>query len=245
MKMRIPAMAAALLIIGASALQAAILTETPEPLLETGGLGPVSVGAFYQLSRRQVETDRGFQMDLEARTYEALLGIDVLPWLTLYGSAGGSDARLKDISYYGEDRFSWAVGFNMNLWQWVGYGEMPVWRVTFKTRAEMAMYETEGAPDIEWTDYTVSFPVGYEVVFSQYPDSFSDLDHLELFVGPVLSYIDGEYDQGGGGIDFEEKHSLGVTGGASLFVTETLFLGLQATYFDRFLIRGGIGYSFQ
>jgi hypothetical protein len=227
-------------------VQAAILTGTPEPFLTTGGLGPVSAGLFYQLSRRPIETETGFEMELQARTYEAVLGLDVLPWLTLYGSAGGSDARFRDVSYYGQDRFSWTAGFNMNIWQWTGYGEMPVWRLNFKTRAEAARYESETRSlQMEWTDYSVAFPVGYEVIFSRHPESFAELDHLELFLGPALSYIDGRYEQGGQSYDFEGKNSLGVTGGVSLFVTKTLFVGASASYFDRFLIRGGVGYSFE
>ena len=226
-------------------LQAAILTDTPEPLLTSGGLDRVSAGLFYQQLRRTIETETGFEMEIQARAYEAVLGLDVMPWLTLYGSAGAADARFKD-SDFGQDRFAWTAGFNMNIWQWTGYGEVPVWRLNFKTRAEMARYETEtGNLDIEWTDYSVAFPIGYEVLFSRSPESFDDLDHLELFLGPALSYIDGRYKQGGQSYDFEENTSLGVMGGISLFITKTLFIEGSASYFDGFLIRGGIGYSFE
>ena len=227
-------------------VQAAILTGTPEALLTSGGLDRLSAGLFYQQLRRPIETETGVEMELQARTYEAVLGLDVLPWLTLYGSAGGSDARFRNISDYGQDRFSWTAGFNMNIWQWTGYGEMPVWRLNFKTRAEMARYETETSNlEMEWMDYSVAFPVGYEVIFARSPESFDELDHLEIFLGPALSYIDGRYQQGGQSYDFEEQSSFGVMGGVSLFITKTLFVGASTSYFDRFLIRGGVGYSFE
>ncbi|MBU1692468.1 MAG: porin family protein [Verrucomicrobia bacterium] len=246
MKMKIWAVVAAGFFTMMPALKAAILTGTPEALLTSGGLDRFSAGLFYQQLRRPIETETGFEMELQARTYEAVLGLDIMPWLTLYGSAGGSDARFRNISDYGQDRFSWAAGFNMNIWQWTGYGDMPVWRLNFKTRADVARYETEtGNLEIKWTDYSVAFPVGYEVVFARSPESITELDHLEIFLGPALSYIDGRYQQGGQSYDFEEQNSFGVMGGVSLFITKTLFVGASASYFDRFLIRGGVGYSFE
>ncbi len=246
MTMKTWAAGAALFLVIGTAGRAAILTETPEPLLESGGLERVSAGVFYQWMERKVETERSYDMELDARTYEGVLGFDALPWLTLYAGAGGSDARFKDISAYGDDQFSWALGFNMNIWQWVGYGEAPAWRLSFKTRGEIAGYESESRSlSIEWLDYSVAFPLGYEVLFSRHPESFSDIDHLELFAGPALSFLDGRYEQGGQDIDFEEKHPFGVTVGGALFITETLFIELAGTYFDLWQVRGGIGYSFE
>ena len=246
MKMTIRAAGAALLLLTGTAGRAAILTETPEPLLESGGLERVSAGVFYQWMERKVESESGFGMELDARTYEGVLGFDVLPWLTLYACAGGSDARFKDLGAYGDDQLSWALGFNMNIWQWVGYGEAPAWRLSFKTRGEFSGYESESrSMSIDWLDYSVAFPVGYEVLFARHPESFSDIDHLELFAGPALSFLDGRYEQGGQGVDFEEKNSLGVAVGGALFITDTLFIELAGTYFDLWQVRGGIGYSFE
>lgn len=230
----------------AEVLWAGMLTGGGDTLLKSPSLDPWTVGVFFQQVERGVELDNGDVAPLEARTYGALLGYDLASWLTLYGTAGTTEARTDDFFDYEKGRFSWSAGMNVHWWQWSGYSERPVWRINFKTRAEASGYES-GSEDykIEWNEYQLSFPIGYEVIFARQDDSFSDIHHLELFVGPALSWVDGSFRLGGGKTDFVEDQLLGVVGGATLYVTKSLFVSGQAHYFDDFTGTLGVGYSFQ
>lgn len=225
---------------------AGVLTGAGEALIVSPSLDPWSVGAYYQRMAREVTTKAGSDLELHSRAYAVVLGFDLLPWLTLYGSAGGADARLAEVSDDGTDRFAWSTGLSLYLWKWAGYTDRPAWRLALNMQAELGEYQSEeGNLEIQWQQIDLKIPLCYEVIFARQPQSFSDIHHLELYLGPAFSSVDGYYERAGQRMDFEATHDFGVTGGAKLFLLQHLSIGGEVQYYDELTVRAGIGYSFQ
>lgn len=205
-----------------------------DSLLRSDHLHRLGVGADYEWFRRGVDLDNGPEIVLEARRASGLLMWDVLPWFTLFGSAGNAESRLPG-GEYGSQRRHASVGIHARLWHTdISDPLFMAGRLSLDTTAEFARTRFDlGAAAGHWTEQYGTLTLAYEL----FVDTIENLDRipysLRLYVGPALSRLDGTYRAGGASRDFEETKSTGITWGAELFLSHNLSFGYGAQRFDR------------
>jgi len=192
----------------------------------------VTVGVTFEDIKRDVEFD-DFDAVLDAEALSLYVGYDILPWVTIFGTVGGSeidgepgidtDSKLK-------------VSAGVSAYVWEADILAPIFmagRLTLKPTAEISRYESDtDVGDTEWIEVMAALPFGYER-FDRYPESPKGIaTSLALYAGPAISYIDGSVDTILGDEDFEHDELLGLIAGVDIFLSAGVSLGAEFSVFD-------------
>lgn len=203
----------------------------------------LTVGLSYQEIERGVDLDRGAQdVRLTANSASLYIGYDIHPWLTVFGTVGGVELDDAMEGVETDAGLKISAGVSAYLWQ-VDILE-PIFmagRFSFKPTAELSQYNTDSnVGDGSWIDAVVSLLFGYER-FDQFPVSQKGIDtSLAIFVGPALSYMSGTVDTLEGDVDFDASEDLGFVGGADVYLSPQVSLGVAFSVFDETTISGSL-----
>lgn len=198
-------------------------------------LQKVTVGIDGERVGRTVSPDGGADVSLDVVVIKAFAAYDVLPHLTVFATAGGSDDRAAVDGDGGIDSpFAWSVGANINVLNHaIRYaGLLAGDRVTVRLLGELSGARADTA---KWVDFTVMLPIAYEIAEG---DRFNenkpeDSMVLALYAGPMVSVVDGEFSDAAGGADFDAAQEFGVIGGVDLHLSGHASVGGFVKYFDQ------------
>ena len=223
-----------------SFIQADLVEGQHESLFEGEMLDRWSVGIDFMQVHRKVTLDGGQEQRLRARVYSFQLGMDLVPWLMAYGTAGASQAELGDAALRDESPgFKWSGGLRVNWWHVdVADPTFLAGRLSFQSSAEFAQYQSRA--DVHWNEGYADLTVHYEVFvdtaerIEQYPYS------VVWFGGPAVSTLKGK----AGARDFSEANTLGAVGGLDLYLSHNLALGAQIEYLGTSTFGASLRYHF-
>ena len=167
----------------------------------------------------------------------------------IFATFGGSAAKMNSADAYNDSKFKWSAGFDVNWWRYCV--KEPVFLegdLSLKTHAEFAMYNSgAGSEKINWNEIFAALLVNYEVfvskkdVLDQYPYS------LALYVGPAVSWLEGDYYANynvSQKTDFHEANLVGIIGGAEIYVAYNLSIGGAIQYYDAVTLNASMRYHF-
>jgi opacity protein-like surface antigen len=230
---------------GAATLPASIARDS---LITAETIAPLTLGASYDQVKRGILLDGDLAMVLEARTYGAYLGYDLLPWATLFLTAGGSAIREEDTDEYWDSKFKGSLGLALSLWEYdVTHPAFLAGRASIKLDLEGATFSSEDGPaEVVWQEYSMALPFAYELVEeTTYIDGIRDPFRLVLFAGPMVSILDGTADDGRTfEEDFEEDQSFGVAAGVDIYFADNVSVGGQVQVFDEVSGGGSVRFHF-
>lgn len=201
----------------------------------------LTVGALYEDIKMGIDLDNGPDAVLNAKSAGIYIGYDLIPGVTLFTTLGASEIDSEGDSDT-SGKFKISGGVNAYLLEAdVLEPEYMSGRFTIKANFEVSHYDSGGdVGDVSWTDATLAVPFGYEI-FDNYPESPKGINtSIALYVGPALSYVSGTWDSDVGDMDFERTEILGVIGGVDFFLSPTVSLGAEFSYFDETTVGGSI-----
>jgi len=201
-----------------------------------------SVGVDYADLRRDIDPDNGGEQQLRARVYSGQVGFDVLHWLSVFATAGRSEAKLDFEDEYHDGEFKWSAGAKANWWHLdVIDPTFIAGRLGVQSTLEFAQYRSGSDNDeIKWNEGYADLTLSYEVFVEQMKDLYQYPYSLVLYGGPALSKLDGEL----GDTDFSESKLVGLIGGVDLYLAHNLALGGQVLYFDETSFSVSLRYHF-
>jgi len=196
----------------------------------------LSAGAYV------VETKRGITLGgttvettLSTRQQLGYIGVNIAPWMTLYGLGGGSEAKLGGGAYSSSDSV-YGIGARFNV---LNHEIMePVmmedrWRVSLGV--QYSVNQTDVGP-VTWDWDELSVALTFGIVNDTLGNKYFAPESILLYAGPIYSVLDSDR--------FAEKEDLGVVVGAEIFITDSLSLDLEVQSFDETSMAGGINIHF-
>ncbi|MCX6995952.1 MAG: hypothetical protein NTV49_02440 [Kiritimatiellaeota bacterium] len=213
-----------------------------DSLVETEVLARLSAGVDYAQMNRTMSLDRGGMQELRARVVSGQLGFDVLPWLTVFATAGRSEAKFNTESGYHSGQFKWSAGLKANWWHYdIADPDFLAGRLSFQSTAEFAQYRSgQGREELKWNEGYADLTLNFEVFSTKMTDTAQYPYSLVLYGGPAVSRIDGS----AAGANFSEDRLLGVVGGVDLYISHNLSFGGQILHFDEYTLSASLRYHF-
>ena len=228
----------------ATTLPGSIGDEYAAPL----NLERITVGANYESIRRLISPDSGGEAELNVNSYSLFLGVDVLRWVTLFGTWGQAESD-DDMGVETDWERKWSVGINANICAWNMRGPIAVVgdRVAVRGYLEYSNYEIDGVlGDVDWDELAIALPIAFEMFEDNSRVDADELFRLSVYAGPLVSLVDGSAAAPVG--DFSESTAGGLIAGCDLYFTAYLSLGGQVHLFDTSAdevdIRGSLRYHF-
>jgi hypothetical protein len=217
-----------------------------ESLVTSENLYPFSAGVDYLKISRDIEWEGGGKGELEGDGVTAFLGVDPMPWLTVFLTAGITETGLdSQESASGESIFS--LGLDLNLWQYdLTDPEFMEGRLSLRGGFEgtFAGIDSGAAGEGDWTEWSGYLTANYEVYVKKIQNVDSVPYSLVLSAGPAFSILDGDVDVGGITRDFEGSDTVGFVYGVDLFLSHTLSLGFHMQNIDSANWRASARYRF-
>ena len=209
-----------------------------DSLTTTDNLGPVSAGIDYQQIKRSVALDAGGKNVLQARVYSAEIGIDLFNWWQIFGTLGRSEAGWEAFDY-GDGKIKWSGGTHFNWWHFdITEPDFMEGRLSFQTTAEFSQFRSGN--DTSWYDAYADLTLNYELFAEKQKDIKAVPYSLVLYGGAALSRLSGHVN----GADFGEDKTVGLVGGADVFIARNLSVGGQVLYFDQASFGLSVRYHF-
>lgn len=206
---------------------------------------PLSIELEGATGKRGLDFDNLGVVSSEMRRFGLSVGLDVTPWFTVRGLLGSSDFETS-VGGVGRIDSGLASGISAEyrLLNWQVSPEMSniSWiRCDACVRYLNGIAES-GDDKAEWregyADMTVSL-----VTTPREP--FREVNHLILFLGPAVSWIDGTLDTAQGGeYDFSHDRLFGFTGGLILVPHENIEMKLGALVFNEISYEAAIRFHF-
>ncbi len=210
--------------------------------------GAWQVGLAYAHLSRPVDL-AGSEQELSGDAYEAAIGFSPWPWLLLYGQMGASEARLDGAMSRNTGLGAGGLlGARVNVWQLYEGVQENAWRFTVQVAGQYA-YRTsadDGEGELQWGEAFVMVPLNYHLTFARSFRNYymAEFQGFDVYAGPAYSKLDGTWTRGNSEMDFEETQSVGVVGGAELWLLENLSFGTRADWFDGTTIQLTVRYRF-
>lgn len=206
-----------------------------EPLVRGSISDRLSVGVSYERVRRGIDVD-GVPLtgDFEADHLRGYLGYDMLPWMTVFVSAGATE--LKGGTWSDTD-YDLSVSAGLHGYLWEGDVLTPAFaagRMSIKATMEIGRYSADSnAGGSDWIEFVAALPFGYEI-FERYPVGKSGLStSLALYAGPAFSYLDGDVAVlPGVTSSFSSDQELGALAGADVYFSPVVSIGGYALIMD-------------
>jgi len=220
-----------------------------ETLIEQEYLDFLTIGADYQNQQRDISTSSQGKMRLNSQTVDGYIGVDPYKWLMIFATFGSSAAKLGDVAASNDSKFKWSAGFDVNWWRYsIKEPTFLEGDLSLKTHAEFGMYNSgAGSEKINWNEIFAALLVNYEVFVSKKDDLEKYPYSLALFVGPALSWLEGDYYASKNisqKADFHEEHLVGIVGGADIYVASNLSIGGAIQYYDAVTLSASVRYHF-
>ena len=227
-----------------SAYQGALFNGDSTKFYDTthsGGPRLLSVGADVQEQKRGLEYDNGLAgSDLKVTHMAMDLGIDLTPWLTVYGGVGGADAKLgnqnlgsRNSNYNAE----WLFGGQARVmdvlvlepWNdtdqyWVGLDLNSFFR---NTKVDSSNSSSDNLSEI-FASATMSF-------YSK-PEKPGSFNRVGFYVGPAFSTLDFG--------NQSENQMFGLIGGLQLCPSPNVSIKLEVQEFDEMGLGANVTFHF-
>lgn len=205
----------------------------------------VSIGLGYQRIERGVDLGGGLESVLEATSLSGYAGLDVLPWLTVFVTAGSVELE-REAGINTDPGLKVSGGLSAYVWEAdvLAPGFM-AGRLSLKLNAEFTRYESDTAiGTVTWTDAMVALPIGYEK-FDGYATSASGLEtSLAIYAGPAMSFMEGSTKMRFGDVDFDGSEEFGLVAGADVYFSPQVSLGAEVTVFDEISYGASLRFHF-
>ncbi len=192
----------------------------------------VTIGVGGEQIGRTISPDEGPNVSLDILAFGGFVGYAATPYLTVFGSVGGTDNQADDSDDSGSG-FKVSAGVNYNV---ARYNiRQPSFlnndRVTVRALAEVAYYDVD---TLEWWQGTLALPIAYEIVENDRVANVREDERmvLALYVGPQLSVMRGRLDTPGGRTDFDADRAFGLLAGADLYLNPYASIGMHVSFFD-------------
>lgn len=225
-------------------------TGNRDAALYAASLSSWSVGLDGSFTKREFKDNHGFSITPETRDATFYLGYDATTWLTIFGTAGTSEMKSNGSfqfgsSQFGNGSFLWSGGVQANLWRTdIADPEFMAGTLMLKGLVEYTKYNFDGSnysDKPEWSDIWFALPFSYEVFVTKEEDLAQTPYSLTMSIGPAVSLINGSTSDGR---TYSEKSSIGVMGGADIYMAHNLSFGFQIQYFDNVSMGGDVIYHF-
>lgn len=182
-----------------------------------------SCGIFVSGRHREVSRN-GFIYDFETGSFFGYLGYDIVPWLTLFGAAGATEAELSNGSTSDDSNAEFMAGFNANI---LDQSILDPLLMEDRFTVNASAYASVGSADFAHEDAT-----WMEINAQLTASLINDLDGskvfwpeaIAVFGGPV--YSDFESDS------FDEENTFGLTGGIEVFFTKRVSMNAGVESFE-------------
>jgi hypothetical protein len=188
-------------------------------------------------------------MRLKSQMVDGYIGVDPYKWLMIFATFGGSAAKMGNADAYNDSKFKWSAGFDVNWWRYsITAPTFLEGDLSLKTHAEFAMHNSgAGSGKINWNEIFAALLVNYEVFVSRKDDLDKYPYSLALYVGPAVSWLEGDYYANQNisqKVDFNEEHLVGIVGGAELYAAYNLSIGGAIQYYDAVTLSASVRYHF-
>lgn len=191
----------------------------------------LSIGVGYERIKRDVDFQVGPDRVFEADRISGYVGFDVLPWLTLYVTAGSTEFK-DDSGIKTAAGLSVCGGVSAYLWESdVLTPAFIAGRLSIKAMAEASRSRSDyDGSEEEWTEAMAALPIGYEI-FDRYPTGASGIQtSLALYAGPAVSSMSGTVKNADN--DFDAKKQVGFVAGLDIYLAPQFSVGADITVFD-------------
>jgi hypothetical protein len=216
---------------------------TPASLVTSESLRWLSIGADFSQIKRDVTSRGGDASTLEARVYDGFVGIDVLDWLTVFGTAGICGVKESESDEYFSQGRKWSLGIAPSIWHMrIPSPEFMAGDLSIAGQVEYESYRSsEGGVSVDWSDVSAALLFRYRITEDS-PWSEKEAMSLRFHVGPVVSRIKG--DVSNPRESFTEDKSVGLLAGVELFITPQLSVAGAAEIFDEATLDGSLRFHF-
>ena len=214
-------------------------------LLEGPTLDRLSFGLAWQEAEREFLAGGGRLLELDHRSYEMQLGIDLASWLTLYGGAGFVEVKAASRESYGEAESFWRVGLQFNLLEFEMRRDVPE-RGVFRIGAEVDFrdIETNFRSDIiQWDALDAALLFSFDLATKRTFRDIAQPTTTSFYLGPVLSELEGTIG-GEGGEALNESHDAGLVLGVDTVISDHIQAGLEVRVYDGASYHFALGYHF-
>lgn len=244
-------------IIGFTAVFAVCAAVSAQAATPAGTLGRDSLLTSQILNRLSIGADvtymnRGFDLvgaadtNAEARISGVYVGVDVLSWLTVFGTVGMSQVKESGVDGgYWSSGTKWSLGVAPNIWEtdlrrpWFMTGKL-----SLAATAEFGMYESSKAnSSADWSELSAGLLVRYEVT-EDAPWSADSATSLRLSAGPMVSVLSGHWRDASPKSSVRAKDVVGWTASAEWFIAPTLSVAGSVETFDETSVSGSLRIHF-
>ncbi|MDP6522954.1 MAG: hypothetical protein QGI24_01855 [Kiritimatiellia bacterium] len=215
-----------------------------DSIIVSENLGLLSVGAAFDKQDREMISDMGaVTRETESHSYYAFLSLDVLPWVTITGGAGQTEAKEgKTIGYEDPDSL-WMFGLVVNIWE-QDIIRPPYLASRLSIQAAYSRWDHDaemGGGEMQWTEDRVSLAAVAEFFVDHEAEELDEPPYSAKFsLGPVVSSIDGDvpgtaswFDYTGTGeVDFEEEEDVGILIGVDIQLADNFSIGWEGRMFE-------------
>ena len=217
-------------------------TIARDSIVTSENLNRLSVGADMTYMDRGFEIN-GAQHEVEARIYGGYIGYDIMSWLTVFATVGGS--QIKENETYWSSGTKWSLGVAPNIWEFeLRRPSFLAGKVSLAAMGEWSEYESsQDSGKADWRELAVALLVRYEV-FEDAPWSADSITSLRLSAGPILSKVTGHWREGGASSSFSEKDSVGWVASAEWFIAPTFSVSGGMEVFDYTSVSGSFRLHF-
>ncbi len=218
------------------ALAAARSNAGIDYLFRNPSLGRFTAGFYGGQVRRDVSPSGSpFETQITSDRYYGYLGVDILPWMNLYGILGSNQAKLSNTTV-AESEMLYGAGLSFNLLNHFIREPTPMEDV-IRINGDLRIVSTKSdlpIGEVSWQEISaslrfslVNFPVG---------DKAYRPEAIALYIGPAYSYIASS--------EVEASQKFGAIGGLEIFFYESLSLDLMVEYYDTASVFGGLNLRF-
>lgn len=203
-------------------------------LIGGGTPGFLSAGVFGGQTKRDIQNGL-LAMQLDSMEALAYVGLDVLPWFTVYGAAGMAEHKL-DMSERADAEPEYEVGVSLNIYdQEVMDPTLFEDRIRINASAGVGFSQARWCcQDVSWREFMAS--VTLSVVNDCHGNKRFVPESIALYVGPAYSDLDSD--------DLDEDEQIGLVGGLEVFMTESTSFDLGVRHFDGTGFTGGLHVRF-
>jgi hypothetical protein len=199
-------------------------------------LSIIRLGLYGISTKREIKWDgTGVTQILKSKRSQGYLGVDLMPWLTVYGIAGQSESKFGT-QPYGNAESSLGAGVLINVLHHFIHEPVLMEDVV---RINLGAEWTRSSADTsfssaDWDE--VAIALTFALINHVDTSKLFHPESIGLYIGPLYSrYISD---------DFEAKDEIGVVAGMEIFFTDTVSLDFEAQHFSETSAAGGINFHF-
>ncbi len=228
---------------GTSAYQGAVYNaESPKARegIFNGSPKFLSIGGYYSQQKRGMDADVGTQ-DWKIRNTVGYIGVDVMPWLTIFGGGGESSLTINDRSN-GDDNAAWIAGGTLRLLNYFALdpiiGEDTYWlSIDLDGQYTGSSADDDFGGDLTWHEVYAA------LLFSltSNTERWGFMDRVAVYAGPAYSGITASQDDSFSN-DLNEDQCMGLVLGVAFSPSDNITIKTELQNFDS--TSWGIGASF-